>query len=402
MGYISGIPIKRLNMDCRKPADPGIYYHYTSLETLWAILETETLRATQARFSNDSEEIKKGVRILEELCSQSGGGPLEKYANRLKNGDGEDIDCYIACFCGDSDVLSQWRGYCRSDGVSVGFAFDETRPCYYFKDADDDEQVPQAIRLYPVWYVAEEGKEDYKDKKIISEKDLKDELSERLEELDKLYDEQTCKVFIDAAIPLIKHAGFCEEDEYRLMIRNTPSEHGGKVPFPLNKYVRYSEVDGTKRPYITISFGKNRLDSHVEEVRLYGLEECGETELHRLLEPPPARRFWSRKRERAFRLVRVDGWEGKPQIIIGPGEDQQEIFEALDRILTADAGRKNRLFPEVKLWCEGHLPIRSIMVSPCQDQKEVIESIQHYCVHKKFWMKYVEVSGSATPYRRPK
>lgn len=401
MGHISGIPIKRLDMDCKRPADPGTYYHYTSLGTLWAILETETLRATQARFSNDSEEIKKGVRILEELCSQRKGGPLEKYANRLKHGGGEDIDCYIACFCGDSDVLSQWRGYCRSDGVSVGFAFDETRPCYYFKDAADDEQEPQEVHLYQVWYVAEEGKA-YKGTEPISEQNLKDELSKKLEELDTLSDEQTCKAFIDAAIPLIKHAGFCEENEYRLMIRNTLSEHGGKIPFPLDKYVRYTEMEGLKRPYITISFGKNRLPPHVKEVRLYGLEKRGEAELRRLLEPLSARRSWLIKRELACQLVRVDHWKGKPQIIIGPGEDQQEIFEALDRILTADAGQDNRLFPEVKLWCEGHLPIRSIMVSPCQNQKEVIESIRHYCVHRKFWMKYVDVSGSATPYRRPK
>lgn len=400
MGFISGIPVERLNMDCKEPAALGIYYHYTSLETLWAILETETLRATQARFSNDSEEIKKGVRIIKELCSQRGDGPLAKYSNRLEDG-GEDIDCYIACFCGGRDVLSQWRGYCRSDGVSVGFAFDEPQTSYYFKDAADDEQYPQEIRLYPVWYVAEEGK-DYRGRETIFEKDLKDKLSKKLEELDELSDEQTCKAFIDATIPLIKHAGFCEEDEYRLMIRNTQSEHGGKIPFPLDKYVRYSVADGTKRPYITISFGKNRLAPHVKEVRMYGLKKDSEEELRRLLESAPAKRFWHRKREPSYRLVSVDNWKGKPQIIIGPGADQQEVFEALDRILTADAGRDKRLFPEVKLWCGGHLPIRSIMVSPCQDQKEVIESIRHYCVHQKFWMKYVEVSGSRTPYRRPK
>lgn len=251
----SGIPRKRLDMDCRKPADPGIYYHYTSLETLWAILETETLRATQARFSNDSEEIKKGVHILEELCSQHKNGPLEKCAEQLKRRDGEDIDCYIACFCGNSDVLSQWRGYCRTDGVSIGFAFDETRPCYYFKDAADKEQEPQEVRLYQVWYVEEKGK-TYNGSDSISEESLKNELSKKLEELDALSDEQTCKEFIDATIPLIKHAGFREEDEYRLMIRNTLSKHGGKIPFPLDKYVRYSKEKGPKKPLYHDQFRK--------------------------------------------------------------------------------------------------------------------------------------------------
>ncbi len=397
MTYISGIPVKRLDDKCKEPATPGIYYHYTSLETLWAILDSDTLRATQARFSNDSEEIKKGVHLLKELCSQHKGGPLEKYTNQLEYGSGEDIDCYIACFCGANDVLSQWRGYCRNDGVSIGFAFDETQRCFYFSDAPDNEQEPQKIHLYPVWYVAEDS-QVYKEKKIITENNLIEELMEKLETLDKLSDEQTCKVFIDATIPLIKHAGFCEEDEYRLIIQNTLLEHGGKVTFPLNKYVQYSPMEGLKRPYITIGFGKNRMDSHVKEVRLYGLKRSSEKELRRLMLPAHIRK----KRNPEYRIIHEKGWAGTPQIVIGQGKDQEDVFEALDRILTADAGQDNRLFPDVKLWCEGHLPIRTIMVSPCQNQKEVIESIRHYCLHKKYWMKYVEIGGSSTPYRRPK
>ena len=397
--YISGMPMKRLDMNCKPPAPPGTYYHYTSLETLWAILKTETLRATQAKFSNDSEEIKKGVRILKDLCAQDDDGSLKKYVTWLEDEGGENIDCYIACFCGDSDNLSQWRGYCSSDGVSVGFAFDETQPCYYFDhdtDDTDDIQEPQRVKLYPVWYVAAEGK-NRKANKIISEQDLKASLLKELKVRDGLSPE-TCKEFMDAVIPLIKHAGFCEEDEYRLMIRNTLSEHGGQTPFPLNKYVQYAELDGIKRPYITIRFGKKKLVTHVKEVRLYGLEKDGEQELRHILEAS----LIGKDKKPAYHLVREEDWTGTPQIIIGPGENQQEIFEAFDRILTADAKENIRLFSGVKLWCGGRLPIRSIKVSPCQNQKEVIESIRHYCVHQKFWMKYVEVSGSDTPYGRQK
>lgn len=397
MMCISGMPVKRLDMSYKIPAPPGTYYHYTSLETLWDILETETLRATQARFSNDSEEIKKGIDLLKDLCSQCDDGSLEKYVNRFGDGGGEDIDCYIICFCGGDDILSQWRGYCRRDGVSIGFAFDETQPRYYFKNtADTKEEEPQKISLYQVWYVAEEGKK-YIDGKTISREVLKKELLEKLKCLDELSPE-TCKMFADGVVPLIKHAGFCEEDEYRLMIRNVQSEHGGKNPFPLDKYVRYSEADGIKRPYITISFGKNQPDPYVKEVQLYGLKGEGKEELRRIFELP----FVDEDKEPTYRLKFVDDWTGSPQIIIGQGKDQQKIFEAFDRVLTANTKEKNCLFSGVKLWCEGHLPIRSIKVSPCQNQKEVIESIQHYCVHQKFWMKYVEVSGSDTPYRRPK
>lgn len=394
MSYISGIPKPRPNMDCKDPAEPGIYYHYTSLETMWAILESETLRATQARFSNDSEEIRKGVRILKELCAQEPGGPLGKYANWLRECGGEDIDCYIACFCGEDDILSQWRGYCRNDGVSIGFSFDKTHPCYFFKNAADGEQDPQAVRIFPVWYVAEEGRK-HSGKKIISEQDLKDMLAKKLKEQDELSD-VACKAFINATIPLIKHAGFCEEDEYRLIIRNTLPAHVGNTPFPLDKYVCYAQGDGIKNPYINISFGKNKLNDCVKKVGLYGLTKEAKTELDHSFSAI------STGGGGAYQLVEETNWEGTSQIIIGPGKNQQEVFEAFDRVLTADAGREKRLFSNVKLWCEGHLPIRSITVSPCQNQKEIIESIRHYCIHQKFWMKYVKVSGSDTPYRRAK
>lgn len=173
----------------------------------------------------------------------------------------------------------------------MALAFDETRLCYYFKEAADEEQDSQEVRLFPVWYVAEEGK-NYSSSKAISEKELKEMLSSKLEELDELSGVR-CKAFIDAAIPLIKHAGFCEEDEYRLIIRNTLSAHVGKVPFPLDKYVRYSQTDGTKRPYVTISFGQNHPSTCVEKVRLYGLEKADESTAweHFLMEKTGIRNF---------------------------------------------------------------------------------------------------------------
>lgn len=395
MNNSSGIPISRSNMDYKEPAPPGIYYHYTALDTLWAILETETLWATQARFSNDSEEIKKGVHILEELCSEKDDS-LKKYSNWLRDRESEDLDCYIACFCGTDDILSQWRGYCRNDGVSIGFAFDETQPHYYFKDATNEEQNPQEIKIFSVWYVEEENKR-YSSSNTISEERLKNELENKLKEQNEL-SRAGCKAFIDATIPLIKHAGFCEEDEYRLIIRNTQFAHAGKVPFPLDKYVRYSQTDGMKRPYVAISFGHNHPSACVKEVQLYGLKQAAEEELNCSLKALSA--VGGGKQE--YRLEHKNDWKGAPQIIIGQGENQQEVFESLDRILTANTQEGTGIFSGVKIWCDGHLPIRSIKVSPCQDQKDVIESIRHYCLHKKYWMKYVQVSGSDTPYRRPK
>ena len=47
------------------PSKNGKYYHYTKFDGFWKILENESLLATQALFSNDSQEINKGKLIVE-------------------------------------------------------------------------------------------------------------------------------------------------------------------------------------------------------------------------------------------------------------------------------------------------------------------------------------------------
>lgn len=94
--------------------------------------------------------------------------------------------------------------------------------------------------------------------------------------------------------------------------------------------------------------------------------------------------------------------DGISQIVICSAEDreQQKIFEKIEMAITdASCLEKDKI---IKIWCEGHLPIRSIRVSPCIDQEQVFNSIKHYCLHKAYWMKYVDVYKSSIPYRRPR
>ena len=83
-------------------AKNGKYYHYTGFDGFWKIIENESLLATQALFSNDSQEISKGKKLLESS---------EKIINKVKR---IDVDGYILCFCKVNDKLSQWRGYCHN------------------------------------------------------------------------------------------------------------------------------------------------------------------------------------------------------------------------------------------------------------------------------------------------
>ena len=72
---------------------PQNLYHYTSLSILFKIIEGDALWFSNTRFSNDSSEEK----MIDDNCI---------YFKRSTP------DNYLFCFCGDSDQLSQWRGYC--------------------------------------------------------------------------------------------------------------------------------------------------------------------------------------------------------------------------------------------------------------------------------------------------
>lgn len=51
-----------------------------------------------------------------------------------------------------------------------------------------------------------------------------------------------------------------------------------------------------------------------------------------------------------------------------------------------------------KIWCDGYWPIRKLTVGPTLDKDIIAESINRYC-KSVFWLKYVEVDYSNTPYR---
>ena len=106
-------------------AVPGWLYHYTTAEGLLGILRDRSMFGTHYRFLNDPLEIVWGVglvaqhieeyiRTAEEpikvVLRQFQGLPIEKY-----------WDIYVACFCAEGNLLSQWRAYGKSGGYSLAF-----------------------------------------------------------------------------------------------------------------------------------------------------------------------------------------------------------------------------------------------------------------------------------------
>lgn len=112
-----------------KKADlPPRLTHYTTLSGLVGIVGSGKIWASNISFLNDHRELQHGldaamkaIEILSGSARWTAWTPaLEAAQSRLNNG--EAPDTYAACFCAQSDLLSQWRGYGgQEQGVSITF-----------------------------------------------------------------------------------------------------------------------------------------------------------------------------------------------------------------------------------------------------------------------------------------
>jgi len=118
------------------PADSSVIYHYTNAEALISIVTSRKLRASDAEFLNDAQEMQFGRdRLRRELINCAGRvkkhnearahflrGAAKGLKSRLsffpRN---QRSTTFVACFCGNGDLLSQWRGYGAGIGVAIGF-----------------------------------------------------------------------------------------------------------------------------------------------------------------------------------------------------------------------------------------------------------------------------------------
>ena len=102
---------------------PQHLYHYTNAEGLYGILRTRTIWATQFDFLNDRSEFSYALEILKErLTAQAGVEASAKLIPGLDKWRNLTGAHYVASFCEDGDLLSQWRGYAQTnDGYAIGF-----------------------------------------------------------------------------------------------------------------------------------------------------------------------------------------------------------------------------------------------------------------------------------------
>lgn len=121
-----------------------ILFHYTSLEGLLGITESVSIWGTNVLYLNDASEFNYAKDLLSnELKSFCETNPdfktgkswgyfffesLENNINKLLPSG--HFSCYVCSFSEESDLLSQWRGYCKDgSGYSLGFALNSLQSC---------------------------------------------------------------------------------------------------------------------------------------------------------------------------------------------------------------------------------------------------------------------------------
>lgn len=398
-------------------------YQYRTFGGFWAILKSDSFWATNARFSNDAEEQRFGANVLRVL------GIDEAAEAKAKMSLDEN---YIVCFCKEDDKLSQWRGYAPDGGCSIGFDLMNMAVRYYCPEAQDATKGSvTAVQLSPVFYLDQQKKGDDASYRETCERQL------QIDALEGDLDNQLSEIC--RRVPYIKHKGFQEENEYRLVFEN----YDGK----LNRCIRYKDSDAMdiKIPYIVIKAGDPALDNSPCVVRI-GLNDLEQeqkleaelqaclpnTEIHgchatfrQQHDLPDAfcfgctMRQWKDSRNPEQRICRFRiptknefGLSPDNSVFISQGNNQKEIFESVyrcvaefnQRMLKENGGAKDgesdeKCSQQIKVWCEGHLPIRTITVGPSKNQDNIKEAISYYCKHT-YWLRDVSVDVSSIPFRK--
>ena len=279
-------------------------YHYTDIAGFRGIIQNQEFWMSNINFMNDKEEFLNGIYICREiisaLLSSISQVPecdiakeyLGKIQEVLENNENADNishkDIYAMSFCKEGDLLSQWRGYGKENGISIGFNAKELEQKNLILNCREQELQAEGSRyseiendrrsrmqLQEVIY-QNEIKNDY----------LKDMISFGLENAEMFCTDGTYRPeyvanqildLLFAVCPIFKNGAFFSEEECRLIyvshreqeLKYRPIEyrekHGIIIPF-----IRFKLVDGGKNtmkhwPIEKIIVGPNARQSELAD-----------------------------------------------------------------------------------------------------------------------------------------
>ncbi|MDR1188081.1 MAG: hypothetical protein LBK95_11610 [Bifidobacteriaceae bacterium] len=426
--------------------DPGpIVYHYTTLANMWSMLASDQFWASDARFSNDASEVESGKGLLERHFSD-----LETEADAADRNTDRNAELkrfgalwrhYIVCFCDDPDLLGQWREY-AVDGVAIEFDFSGRRqfqvhsPGCKCSELEDPKATPTTATpagplatatpaaaggcrflhyAYPmaVHYFQAEPANGNGPKAAVDR-------AKQLAAGGVTPDPVPWLCF--RVVPYVKHGSFSQESEARLVISLSTNDprHEDSV------FYRDDHDLGVKRPSLHLTYGDQtqwrdacawiRGDQRIAEAwaRKHGGGDFEDHVRQKLSLPDdfPV----------VFDLKPLEHDHDHAPVYLGPGTDARSLFGKIrDDVLselewsdfekdadcdwpvgdTAQDPLSKPLGRFVRVWCDGHLPIRGVTVGPHPRLKEIKEAIEHF-FSTHWWLRDATVKPSKIPYRRPR
>ncbi len=233
---------------------PPILYHYTSMAALLSIVETNRIRASHIRYLNDRSELtamwEAVIKRLEMRKDSADTTEESAYLSKI-------IDLatskqmgnqFVASFSENGDDLSQWRSYCPGGaGFSIGFATDALRS-HWVSDPAGGEPSFVGGQLLKVRYL---------DDKVTA--DLDGFIDATLQFASQpggipsfsgqpVSSEQVVSAWFSAFAPVYKHAAFCHESEWRMVLTKPHKPMPGQ---------RFREGKSTVIPYVEIELNRN-------------------------------------------------------------------------------------------------------------------------------------------------
>ena len=158
------------------PEPPHRLHHYTTLDGLLGITSTGTLWASDAQYMNDASELRYAADLISDIVAETLAAvesdvlravlPTRRgFANAFEYGSRP----FIACFCEEDDLLSQWRGYRAGEagyslGLDLASAALEMPPNTYLRRViyDEDEQRRSVMKVVDAWVTTAESLLDEK------------------------------------------------------------------------------------------------------------------------------------------------------------------------------------------------------------------------------------------------
>lgn len=106
-----------------------ILYHYTTAAGLHDIVASRSLWTSHYRFLNDTSEFLHGWKIVLDAIDRRGAeirdiSSLAWETVALFRQHSSEIHGFVGSLTSEGDLLSQWRGYNRGQGFSIGFSAD--------------------------------------------------------------------------------------------------------------------------------------------------------------------------------------------------------------------------------------------------------------------------------------